>query len=344
MNTKIKSTIYLASCCVALCTFGSAFAAVSPIDVTGWDWDIVLNNPAPHDLQVNGTMDGGLGFTIEGWTWVEAGDYTNVDGLTETFRGLSAGTHSSLTGNGTFEFQPFTSNNSIAIDGANPTGTLTLTNPEPYKSLAFYGGSAYGAKTIDILLTFADTSTTTLTVAEGTGVGTDWFNTNADRAMIVGGRASNKGEEGYTRLFYQDTDDLALNESFFTLSPADQAKDLTSVTFFTTAGDRTSILAMSGELTASLAEADFNSDTFVDGTDLGVWETGYGMGTGATRSDGDATGDGAVTGADFLVWQRQFTGPSAVVPTVSAIPEPTTAAIVLSAWVFVAGYRRSRNN
>lgn len=153
---------------------------------------------------------------------MEEGYYTVWDGsagVPNTFvEGLVAGTHSSLTGNGTFAFQNFTGNNAVGLDGGQ-SGTLTLTNPAAYKSIALYGASGFGDKTADILLTFADSSTTLLQVASGTGIGTDWFNTNADKAFEVKGRASNKSEEGYTILFYQQNDVIGINESFSRSAP-----------------------------------------------------------------------------------------------------------------------------
>lgn len=332
---KIPSCSLLTAITLVLASARTTQALVAPIDVTGWNYDLVLNNPAPYNETVTGTMDGGLGFTVEGWTWVEQGEYTNVDGNPQSFLGLTAGPHSSLTGNGTFEFQPFSGLNAIGLDGANPEATLTLTTPASYKSIAFYGASGYGSKTIDVTLNFSDSSSTALVVDNGTGIGTDWFNTNADRALVVGGRASNKNEEGYTRLFYQETPDIAINESLFTLSPADQAKLLTSVTFTTFAGDRTSVLAISGESTSALIPADFNSDGFVKGDDLSLWKTGFGTQTGAGRSNGDADADGDVDGADMLLWQRQYTGPSLGIAAAN-VPEPTTGVLGILSFVFLA--------
>lgn len=64
---------------------------------------------------------------------------------------------------------------------------------------------------------------------------------------------------------------------------------------------------------------DFNSDGSVNGLDLGLWQTGYGMSSGATLLDGDADGDGDVDGRDYLVWQRNFTQGSSL----ASVPEPT---------------------
>ena len=229
---------------VVIASAGNLKAQVAPISVSGWVDDMVINNPTPHNTQVTGTMDGGLS-TPEGWTWVEAGDYTNVDGNTQTFLGLVPGSHASLTGNGVFEFQAFDGLNSLGLDNLRPTGTLTLDTPAAYTSIALYGASTYGAKDIDVTFNFSDSSSTTVQINQS-GLGSDWFNVSSV-AYAVGGRASNKGEEGYTRLFYQESQDLGIGESFFTLSPADQGKLLTSVEITNLSGDRVSILAISGQ-------------------------------------------------------------------------------------------------
>jgi hypothetical protein len=73
------------------------------------------------------------------------------------------------------------------------------------------------------------------------------------------------------------------------------------------------------EVTALASEdANFDNDADVDNADLGTWTTGFGTATGGTNATGDANADGAIDGRDFLVWQRQYTGPIAGV----AVPEP----------------------
>jgi hypothetical protein len=245
----MKVSLVAATLFAAILMAGNVEAQVSPIDVTGWNHDLVINDPAPYNLSVTGTMDGGLG-QVENQAWVEEGYYTvwnGTEGVPNTFvEGLVAGTHSSLTGNGTFAFQSFTGNNAVGLDGGQ-SGTLTLTTPAAYKSIALYGASGFGSKTADVLLTFADSSTSLLQVANGTGIGTDWFNTSADKAFEVKGRASNKSEEGYTILFYQQNDIIGINESFFALGAAEQSKLLTSVTITNTGGDRMAVFAISGQ-------------------------------------------------------------------------------------------------
>ena len=235
----MKAPLTTAALIAVACLVGSATAQVSPIDATGWNHDLVINHPSPYNLSITGTMDGG-NYTV----------WDGTVGVPDTFvEGLVAGTHSSLTGNGTFAFQDFSGNNVIGLDGGQ-SGVLTLTNPAAYKSIALYGASGFGAKTADILLTFSDASTTLFQITadqELKGIATDWFNSAADKAYEVKGRASNKSEEGYTILFYQQKDVIGIKESLLNLSAADQAKLLTSVSITNTGGDRMAVFALSGQ-------------------------------------------------------------------------------------------------
>lgn len=74
-----------------------------------------------------------------------------------------------------------------------------------------------------------------------------------------------------------------------------------------------------------VSPADFNLDLTVNHEDLTIWESGYG--SPGLRENGDANGDGLVTGDDFLVWQRAYVG---AVPGLAAelgVPEPNTLLI-----------------
>lgn len=87
-------------------------------------------------------------------------------------------------------------------------------------------------------------------------------------------------------------------------------------------------------------QADFDHNNLVDSADLILWQAGYGVSTGATYQDGDADGDGAVTGRDFLIWQREA-GSGAIVPLsgLAAVPEPSGLVLVALASLGLA--RRS---
>ncbi len=94
--------------------------------------------------------------------------------------------------------------------------------------------------------------------------------------------------------------------------------------------------------TNEFTPGDFDGDADVDADDLAVWQAGFGMETGALRTNGDADADGDVDGRDFLVWQRNV-GWSAlnVSAPATSVPEPTGTALALGlAWA-LGGVRRN---
>jgi hypothetical protein len=77
--------------------------------------------------------------------------------------------------------------------------------------------------------------------------------------------------------------------------------------------------------------SDFDSDGDTDGEDLLTWQDGFGITTGATRTDGDADNDGQVDGDDLSLWQTQYsTVPPGAFAAALAVPEPGVLAIALT--------------
>jgi hypothetical protein len=76
---------------------------------------------------------------------------------------------------------------------------------------------------------------------------------------------------------------------------------------------------------------DFNLDGKVDANDIPVWKAGFGGTAPAGVANGDANADGKVDGADFLAWQRSLTAASTSAPAVGAVPEPSSATLMLVA-------------
>ena len=66
--------------------------------------------------------------------------------------------------------------------------------------------------------------------------------------------------------------------------------------------------------------ADFNEDRSVDGTDLAIWQSGYGDTTEPELADGDANADNQVEGFDFLAWQQGFNSEAEVTVTQTDSP------------------------
>lgn len=96
--------------------------------------------------------------------------------------------------------------------------------------------------------------------------------------------------------------------------------------------------ALAGSGTPNFLEADFNEDTFVNGVDLDIWETNFGLAGSASKSQGDADSDLTVSGTDFLVWQSQYG--QAAPPAVSAVPEPATFVFFAMGTVLLSRLRR----
>jgi len=71
--------------------------------------------------------------------------------------------------------------------------------------------------------------------------------------------------------------------------------------------------------------ANFDGDFDVDGDDLTLWESNYGV---SVASPADADHDGDSDGADFLIWQRQYTGNITVALPSTSVPEPTSCVLV----------------
>jgi len=86
--------------------------------------------------------------------------------------------------------------------------------------------------------------------------------------------------------------------------------------------------------------ADFNEDRFVNGGDLAVWRSAFGI-----NPNGDADADADSDGRDFLIWQRQLGASSSIATTVatsSAVPEPQSALLALVASAALRFSRRRR--
>jgi hypothetical protein len=91
----------------------------------------------------------------------------------------------------------------------------------------------------------------------------------------------------------------------------------------------------------TFAAADFNRDGFVDGDDLTVWRSNFGVVGTATTQTGDADGDLDVDGADYLMWQQQFTGSAAAGPNQAAVPEPSALLLAVGGSLMTLCRRRA---
>jgi hypothetical protein len=103
-------------------------------------------------------------------------------------------------------------------------------------------------------------------------------------------------------------------------------------------------LLTTGELSvvsASIIEdADFDGDGDVDGRDFLIWQRGFGLIGQENNSLGDANGDGDVDADDLAIWQTQYAQPGELTATQTAVPEPTSLALIMLAGCAVAFRRR----
>ena len=103
-------------------------------------------------------------------------------------------------------------------------------------------------------------------------------------------------------------------------------------------GSLTLNLSGTVEAAAFIDTADFDGDGDVDGRDFVVWQRGFG--TGSTLETGDANNSGTVDGDDLLIWQGQYGQEPGEFAAASAVPEPTSAALVVLCLTSILGIRR----
>jgi hypothetical protein len=102
-------------------------------------------------------------------------------------------------------------------------------------------------------------------------------------------------------------------------------------------------LLTTGVLSVSSAlgpNADFNGDNLVDGADFVLWQRGLGMSGQATNANGDADRNGTINAADLAIIRSQFGTNPNTAPVSSAVPEPSTAILLVVGCALIA--RRGR--
>lgn len=89
-----------------------------------------------------------------------------------------------------------------------------------------------------------------------------------------------------------------------------------------------------------MENADFDQDGDVDGRDFLIWQRGFG--TGTSLAEGDANGNGSVGVEDLAIWQTQY-GNAPLVGAATAVPEPSTAVVLL--WsILIVSFRKPKMN
>ncbi|MEO6036440.1 MAG: lamin tail domain-containing protein, partial [Verrucomicrobiota bacterium] len=211
-------------------------AAMSPVSVSGWNRDVVIENTIPGAPYNSAAVELNPG---EGNSFYQSGLAGKSFGLpvTRSFTSVL----DSTTG---FQFQPYTANNALLLSSATglDSGTLTLATPGVFGRIAILANSASGGGSSAIVFSFSDgTSFSTSYDAP------DWFNNagfalqGTERIKLADG--STQGAPANPR-FYQTTIDLA--------GAGYGGKTLSSITFdkVPSAG-ATAVYAVSGEAAAA---------------------------------------------------------------------------------------------
>ena len=250
---------------VQLASAAPAPAIMTPITVTGWNRDVVVENTAvgPPYTSYAAEMSAG-----EGWGFYQTGLGSLSWGLPP------ANAFVSMVGDGTiFTFQPYNANNALVLspDTGLTSGTLTLANPAVYAQIAVVAHSAVGTnQTGTLTLTFSDNSTIVTNL-----FAPDWFNGSSNICWFGAGRfnitagTDNGGLENPR--WYQTTVNIAS-----ILGTTN--KPLVSVTFGKALAKTTAIYAISGQLASTatpIAVTGFNRDLVVESSASGPPYTSY---------------------------------------------------------------------
>jgi hypothetical protein len=237
----------------------SGTGAVTPILVTGYDYDFVVEATAPRDGRVlsqtivNSTnvwatsdsldseTNSGTSFYEEGYNInnADSGSWNNPSqNLTGT--GIPhPGTYlTNATGDHIYQMPPsYTANDAIYIGLTLTNDTITLTTPTAYTGLSFLGSAGSGPVSVFCIVnhTGGKSETNILTV-------NDWFNSSAAYAWIANGRVAvdtaqfSNISSGNPRLLEND---IVLSDT------TDPVVSITLLNTNTTGG-RIAILAISG--------------------------------------------------------------------------------------------------
>jgi hypothetical protein len=217
----------------------TARAEPMPIALSGYNRDVVTD--ADPGARFATSFDGPPTLAA----WFEAGTEGHADGLP------AGQDFTSATGSGaTFHLQPAAGNNILRLGGDSPnTGTLSLVNPQAFRSLAILdsSGSAFGRINGTVVLHFTDGTAATLGFTSF-----DWnqATSGAEPFVALGdrGRNASVGADG-TGFSYDGSFRFALYESDLDLAALGlDGRAIESLTFTHPAGafGSTGIFGVSG--------------------------------------------------------------------------------------------------
>jgi hypothetical protein len=187
----------------------SGTGAVTPITVTGYDYDFIVESNAAHGGRVmSQTMLGGTNVwattqTLDnegntGNAWYEQGynvnnsDAGNFNNPLANLTGTGIPPAGSLLTNAAADHiyqmpSDYTTNDAIYIsdNDAYTNATITLTTPTAFSGLSFLGSAGNGPVPVNYLITHQGGTT-----ESGVLVINDWFNGSVPQALIANGRVA----------------------------------------------------------------------------------------------------------------------------------------------------------
>ena len=242
-----NGTVTMAGGTLSLNGAGSTIANPLALQSAGFNQDMVWSTSEANSqvgtttaFDGNGSGTGNV-FYEAGVPFTPGGGLPNAAATNRTF--VSQANSSAI-----FQLQPYTANNVLyAPDTSNYT--LTLSNPGSFQKLALLDSAANGAATFTVTLNYTDGSSTPFTGQ----IAPDWFSSGG--ALTGVGRIT----RATAGLAYSG---LPSNPSLFeddlTLSAADQAKTLASITITRQSGGQLGVFAVSGLLTTPPAAYNYN--------------------------------------------------------------------------------------
>jgi hypothetical protein len=223
---------------------GLAAADVTPISVSGYNQDIVVEAGAPANATgvTTATMDAGSG--NNGGAWYEQGfnlavPTTGLPAKGTTFISSAAADHSYLMpasfgpGNGAAG----TTNDAFVVGQGTGSPTILLTSPAAYSLISLLGSAGHGPNSVNYTINFADTTTQNGTLTVG-----DWFNGtpvayNTNGRLSVGTGAFDNVNAGNPRLYSFDIP-VSNTSSAVTSIALSSASTTSTAAFFAVSGSQ----------------------------------------------------------------------------------------------------------
>lgn len=237
------------------------------VEVTGFNEDVIANGVGTMLSSTTNIVDN------DRFCFISL-DWKLTEGSSNAPVGLPI---DGVISNGSFVYKmspfdtPYEGNNSLRIS-SNTSGTLTLVEPNNFETLYFLATSGSGSSNVSIEVNFDDATSQTFNSITLP----DWYQTGLPVEISGFGRGDTSNNNVET-----PSNNPKLFRITAELSPANQGKNVTSITFTRNSGNIVNIFAVSGiDADACLAPTALTLDNVIDTAADISWEISY------TESDG----------------------------------------------------------